>query len=99
MKANAHSDVCMLLTLGAQVMCTPGTGRVVMYIVTQRYKYRVPMRKKNRLHAIDLQMDNVRARIEQGVSWLCHVTYEVANIYFNEQSFGDSCSADKIDFY
>lgn len=38
----------------------PGTGRVVMYIVTQRYKYRVPMRKKNRLLAIDLQTDNVR---------------------------------------
>ena len=45
----------MLLTLGAQVICMPGTGRVVMYIVTQRYKYRVPIRKKNRLLAIDLQ--------------------------------------------
>lgn len=47
--------VCLLLTLGAQVMCMPGTGSVVMYIVTQRYKYRVPMRKKNRLLAIDLK--------------------------------------------
>lgn len=35
----------------------PGTGRVVMYMVTQRYKYRVPIRKKNRLLAIDLQID------------------------------------------
>lgn len=57
------NDVCKLLTLGAQVICMPGTGRVVMYIVTQRYKYSVPMRKKNRLHAIDLKMDNVRYTI------------------------------------
>ena len=33
----------------------PGTGRVVMYMVTQRYRYSVPMRKKNRLLAIDLK--------------------------------------------
>lgn len=45
-------------------MCMPGTGRVVMYMVTQRYKYRVPMRKKNRLLAIDLKMENVRATME-----------------------------------
>lgn len=41
-------------------MCMPGTGSVVMYIVTQRYKYRVPMRKKNRLLAIDLKLDIIR---------------------------------------
>lgn len=52
----------MLLTFGAQVMCMPGTGKVVIYIVTQRYKYRVPMRKKNRLHAIDLQEESVTQR-------------------------------------
>lgn len=51
---DAHSEVCILLTLGAQVICMPGTGKVVMYMVTQRYKYRVPMRKKNRLIAMDL---------------------------------------------
>lgn len=50
--------VASLLTLGAQFICMPGTGRVVMYMVTQRYKYRVPMRKKNRLITIDLQMEN-----------------------------------------
>lgn len=54
----------MLLTFGAHVICMPGTGRVVMYIVTQRYKYRVPMRKKNRLLAIDLQMDNIKTAIK-----------------------------------
>lgn len=59
-----RSDVCVPLTFGAQVICIPGTGRVVMYIVTQRYKYRVPMRKKKRLLAIDLQMDNIRATTE-----------------------------------
>lgn len=58
------SDVFMLFTFGAQVICIPGTGRVVMYMVTQRYKYRVPMRKKKRLLAIDLQTDNIRATIE-----------------------------------
>lgn len=47
-----------LLTLGAQFICMPGTGRVVMYMVTQRYKYRVPMRKKKRLMTIDLQIEN-----------------------------------------
>lgn len=46
----------------------PGTGRVVMYIVTQRYKYRVPMRKKNRLLAIDLQMDNIRVTTERWIT-------------------------------
>ena len=45
----------IILTFGAQVMCMPGTGRVVMYMVTQRYRYSVPMRKKNRLLAIDLK--------------------------------------------
>ncbi len=58
------SDVHMLLTLGAQTICMPGTGRVVMYIVTQRYKYRVPMRKKNRLLAMDLKMDSIRTTNE-----------------------------------
>lgn len=50
--------VISLLTLGAQFICMPGTGRVVMYMVTQRYKYKVPMRKKNRLITIDLQIEN-----------------------------------------
>lgn len=62
--ADARSDVYMLLTLGAQVICMPGTGRVVMYMVTQRYKYKVPMRKKNRLHAIDLQKEIISATME-----------------------------------
>lgn len=55
----------MLLTLGAQVMCMPGTGKVVMYMVTQRYRYSVPMRKKKRLSAMDLKVENVRAVPEQ----------------------------------
>lgn len=50
--------VVSVFTLGAQFICIPGTGRVVMYMVTQRYKYRVPMRKKNRLITIDLQIKN-----------------------------------------
>ena len=70
----------MLLTLGAQVMCMPGTGRVVMYMVTQRYKYRVPMRKKNRLHAIDLY------RQTMSVDILC---YFVADIYLKLLHSGD----------
>lgn len=42
----------------------PGTGRVVMYMVTQRYKYRVPIRKKNRLLTIDLKRDKVRGPVQ-----------------------------------
>lgn len=55
---DVDEQVVRLLTLGAQFICMPGTGRVVMYMVTQRYKYRVPMRKKNRLITIDLPMEN-----------------------------------------
>lgn len=40
------SRICVMLTLGAQLKCIPGTGRMVIDMVTQRYKYKVPRRKK-----------------------------------------------------
>lgn len=43
-----------ICTLGAQVICIPGTGKVVTYIVMQRYMYRVPIRKKNLLATMAL---------------------------------------------
>lgn len=72
----------------------PGTGRVVMYIVTQRYKYRVPMRKKNRLLAIDLKMDIMGDKIDISIfltlfsmilstSFRSEVFYSVGQIKFN----------------
>ena len=42
-------------TFGEHLKCMPGTGRVVIYMVTQRYKYSVPTMKKNRRPMIDLQ--------------------------------------------
>lgn len=43
------------LTFGAHWKCIPGTGRVVTYIVIQRYRYKVPMIKKNLRPTIDLK--------------------------------------------
>lgn len=48
-------------TLGAQTMCWPGTGSVVRYMVTQRYMYRVPIRKKQRRPTMDLEQTKVGA--------------------------------------
>lgn len=42
-------------TFGEHLKCIPGTGRVVMYIVMQRYRYSVPTMKKNLLPMIDLR--------------------------------------------
>ena len=47
-------SVVSLCNLGAQTMYFAGTGRVVSYMVTQRYMYRVPSRKKNLRPTIDL---------------------------------------------
>lgn len=49
---HAHSE---MLTFGAHWKCIPGTGRVVTYIVIQRYRYKVPMIKKNLRPTIDLK--------------------------------------------
>lgn len=43
------------LTFGAHWKCIPGTGNVVTYIVMQRYRYNVPMIKKNLRPTIDLK--------------------------------------------
>ena len=47
--------VTQALTFGAHWKCIPGTGRVVTYIVIQRYRYKVPMIKKNLRPTIDLK--------------------------------------------
>lgn len=44
-----------VLTFGAHWKCMPGTGSVVTYMVTQRYRYNVPMIKKNLRPTIDLR--------------------------------------------
>lgn len=36
--------------------CIPGTGKVVTYIVMQRYRYKVPIIKKNLRPTIDLKV-------------------------------------------
>lgn len=43
------------LTFGAHWKCIPGTGSVVTYIVMQRYRYKVPMIKKNLRPTMDLK--------------------------------------------
>lgn len=47
-------------TFGEHLKCIPGTGRVVMYIVIQRYKYSVPTMKKNLLPIIDLKKKRLK---------------------------------------
>lgn len=52
------------------------------------------MRKKNRLLAIDLQMDNIKAMVEwyinAAVSWIHNTTYKLAiNIFLNLQNGRD----------
>lgn len=80
----------MLLTLGAQVICMPGTGRVVMYMVTQRYRYKVPIRKKNRLLAIDLQKKvRVIFRQLQKCCGSVVMPHKVAKIYLNLPNSGN----------
>ena len=44
----------------------PGTGSVVMYMVTHRYRYNVPMMKKNRRPTIDLGVERAREDLKQG---------------------------------
>lgn len=55
--ADTIGTIGIILTFGAQVMCMPGTGRVVMYMVTQRYRYSVPTMKKKRRPMMDLPRD------------------------------------------
>lgn len=49
------SDEFGLITFGEHLKCIPGTGRVVMYMVTHLYRYSVPTMKKNRRPMIDLE--------------------------------------------
>lgn len=48
-------------TFGEQLKCMPGTGRVVTYMVIQRYRYSVPTMQKNLLLMMDLETKGNRA--------------------------------------
>lgn len=47
-------------TFGEQLKCMPGTGRVVTYMVIQRYRYSVPTMQKNLLLMMDLETQGNR---------------------------------------
>ncbi len=56
------------LTFGAHSMCMLGTGRVVMYMVTIRYKYNIPCRKKNLRPTMALSTQREQEESWDGVS-------------------------------
>ncbi|VCW66105.1 unnamed protein product [Gulo gulo] len=49
-------------TFGEQLKCMPGTGRVVTYMVIQRYRYSVPTMQKNLLLMMDLETQGSRGK-------------------------------------